>query len=110
MLSLLYYITVLCLLGVTWYQFVKRTKADRQEYEELYQVFYHHPITAPLIEVQRIKWWPVFTVTFYNEPDYNYAHDNGLLDIFNNRIKKFYDKGFPLEHVVRYRWKEDKKQ
>ena len=101
----LFFLILLSLVGLFGYLLFKKRRIDRQQHEELYDVFDGHPITPPILETQQISWWPTFTVTFSNQSDYEYAKNNGLFDIFNNRIqKKFYDKGFAAELGITYRW------
>jgi len=101
----LYFSLILSLAGLLAFQLFKRKRLDRNQYEELYNVFDNYPIKPPILEIQKIRWWPTFTVTFLDKSDYEYARDNGLLETYNNRIqKRFYDKGFPAELAITYRW------
>jgi len=101
----LYFLVIFGLVGLFGYQLCKKRKIDRQEYEDLYDIFDRHPIEPPILEIQKITWLPTFTVTFSDKSDYEYAKSNGLVERFNNRIKKqFFDTEFPIENAVKYRW------
>ena len=103
----LFFLVVFGLVGLFGYLLFKKRKIDRQEHEDLYDIFDRHPIKPPILEIQKITWLPTFTVTFSDKSDYEYAKSNGLIERLNSRIKKqFYDTEFPVENAVRYRWTE----
>jgi len=101
----LFFLVIFGLVGLFGYYLFKKEKIDRQEHEDLYDIFDRHPIKPPILEIQKITWLPTFTVTFSDKSDYNYAKSNGLIERFNSKIKKqFYDTDFPVENAVKYRW------
>jgi hypothetical protein len=101
----LFFLVIFGLVGLFSYYLFKKEKIDRQEHEDLYDIFDQHPIKPPILEIQKITWLPTFTVTFSGKSDYDYAKSNGLFEILNDRIKKqFYDTEFPVENAVKYRW------
>ena len=101
----LFFLVIFGLVGLFCYYLFKKEKIDRQEHEDLYDIFDRHPIKTPILEIQKITWLPTFTVTFADKSDYDYAKSNGLFESFNSRIKKqFYDTEFPVESTVTYRW------
>jgi hypothetical protein len=101
----LYFSFIFSLGGFLVFLLVRKRKMERQEYEELHAVFDRHPIKSPILQIQRITWLPTFTVTFLHKADYDYAKSNGLFERFNDRVQnRFYDKGFPTELTVAYRW------
>lgn len=100
-----YFLTFFLLIGLCGYFLFKKEKMDQKENMDLYEVFAGHPIKTPTLEIQKITWLPTFTVTFFDEADYEYAKSNGLFEKLNSRIKRrFYDTGFPVEQTVKYRW------
>lgn len=101
----LFFLVIFGLVGLFGYQLIRKRKIDRQEHEDLYDIFDRHPIKPPILEIQKITWLPSFTVTFSNKPDYEYAKNNGLIERLNSRIQKqFFDTEFPVEQAVKYRW------
>ncbi|MBL7871102.1 MAG: hypothetical protein JNM78_05790 [Cyclobacteriaceae bacterium] len=101
----LFFLLVLPLFALLGYQLFKKRKIDQKQHIELHDVFDRHPIKSPILEIQEITMLPTFTVTFFDESDYEYAKNNGLFERFNNRIKnKFFDTEFPVEHAITYRW------
>ncbi len=101
----LFFLVIFGLVGLFGYQLFKKRKIDRQEHEDLYDIFDRHPIKPPILEIQKITWLPTFTVTFSDKCDYEYAKSNGLFERFNSRIQKqFYDTEFPIENAVKYQW------
>jgi hypothetical protein len=101
----LFFLLIFGLVGLFSYQLLRKRKIDRQEHEDLYDIFDRHPIKPPILEIQKITWLPTFTVTFSDKSDYEYAKNNGLIERLNSRIQKqFYDTEFPIEQAVKYRW------
>lgn len=96
-------IVTLGILGIGLFFRLRRKIQERKQYKEFLDVFEGQPIKLPTLKFGAVYAWPTFTVIFQSKTDYEFAKQNGLFGMFNERIQNFYNGEFRADLAVDYK-------
>ena len=86
------------------YNYWRHRKNNKEQYEELLQVFKDKNIVLPDIKLGSSYGWTTYTVTFANKNDYEYAEQIKLFELFDKKAESFHGADFKADMAVSYKY------